>query len=131
MRGGDSGSGMERRGNRGTVAGQKLEGRDAGRRAVREGRGEMGQDDGDGGSGGEGGGGAAIWRRRRRRPEAAAAAGGRHDDNPRTKQGEAAASAAGTAAARRGAAAEAAVGLPPCSSLSSHLRGRLLLSFFK
>ena len=63
------------------------------------------------------------------------AAGGLHDVNLGTKQGEAAASAAGTAAARRGAAAvaaaEAAVGLPPCSSLSSHLRGRSLLSFFK
>ena len=86
-------------------------------------------------SGGEGGGGAAVWRRRR--PEAAvaaAAAGELHDVDPGTKQGEAAAEAAGTAAARRGAAAvaaaEAAVGLPPCSSLSSHLRGETLL-FFK
>ena len=65
---------------------------------------------------------------------AAAAAGELYDVDPGTKQGEAAASAAGTAAARRGAAAvvaaEAAVGLPPCSSLSSHLRGETLL-FFK
>ena len=48
-----------------------------------------------------------------------AAAGRLRDDNQRTRQGEAAASAAGTAAARGGVAA---VGLPPCSSLSSHLR---------
>ena len=64
-----------------------------------------------------------------------AGVGGLHDDNLGTKQGEAAASAVGTAAARRGAAAvaaaEAAVGLPPYSSLSSHLRGRSFLSFFK
>ena len=66
---------------------------------------------------------------------AAAAAGRLHADNSWTRQGEAAVSAAGTAAARGGAAAvaaaEAAVGLLPCSSLSSHLRGRRLLSFFK
>ena len=52
---------------------------------------------------------------------AAAAAGRLHDVNQRTRQGE----AMGTAAARGGAAAVAAVaavGLPPCSSLSSHLR---------
>ena len=89
---------------------------------------------------GDGGDGAAIWRRRRR-PEAAAtaaAAGRLHDVNQGTRQGEAAASAAGTTAARGGAsaasaagtaaarggaaAAVAAIGLPPCSSLSSHLR---------
>ena len=56
----------------------------------------------------------------------AAATGRLHDVNQRTRQGEAAASAVGTAAARGGAAAVAAavaaVGLPPCSSLSSHLR---------
>ena len=47
-------------------------------------------------------------------------------------QGEAVALAAGTAAARiRAAAAEAAVALLPQSSLSSHLRGSSLLSFFK
>ena len=49
-----------------------------------------------------------------------------HDENQRTRQGEAADTAVGTAAARGGAAAVvaavAAVGLPPCSSLSSHLR---------
>ena len=91
----------------------------------------------NGWGGEEGGGGAAVWMwRRRRRPEAAAAAAAAaeelHDVDPGTKQGEAAASAAGTVAARRGAAAvaEAAVGLPPCSSLSSLLRGESLL-FFK
>ena len=63
----------------------------------------------------------------------AAAAGWLHAGNQRTRQGE----AAGTAAARGGAAAvaaaeaEAAVGLLPCSSLSSHLRGMIILSFFK
>ena len=65
---------------------------------------------------------------------AAAAAGRLHADNSWTRQGEAAVSAAGTAAARGGAAAAeaaAAVGLLPCPSLSSHLRGRELLSFFK
>ena len=100
--------------------GRKFEGRDAGRgQFVRAG----------------GGDGAGRWRwrewRRGRRwcgdlAAAAAAAGGLQDDNQGTKQGEAAASAVGTGAARRGAAAvaaaEAAVGLPPCSSLSSHLR---------
>ena len=82
---------------------------------------------GAGGEDGDGGGGAAIWRQRR--PEAAAtavAARRLHDGNQRTRQGEAADTAAGTAAARGGAAAVAAavaaVGLPPCSSLSSHLR---------
>ena len=58
---------------------------------------------------------------------AAAAAGRLRAGQSRTKQGEAAVSATGTAAARGGAAAvaaaEAAVGLLPCSSLSSHLRG--------
>ena len=66
---------------------------------------------------------------------AAAAAGRLHASNERTRRGEAAVSAAGTAAARGGAAAvaaaEAAVGLLPCSSLSSHLRGMIILSFFK
>ena len=81
----------------------------------------------NGWSGEEGGGGAVVWRRRRRRPEAAAA-GELHNVDSGTRQGEAAASAAGTAAAV--AAAEVAVGLPPCSSLSSHLRGDSLL-FFK
>ena len=81
----------------------------------------------NGWGGEERGGGVAVWRRRR--PEAAAAEG-LHDVDPGAKQGEAAASAASTAAARRGAAAMAAVGLPPCSSLSSHLRGESLL-FFK
>ena len=46
---------------------------------------------------GEGGGGAAIWRRWQQRPEASAARGG-------------------------AAAAVAAVGLPPCSSLSIHFK---------
>ena len=49
-------------------------------------------------------------------------------------QGVAAAVAAAAAAARRRAAAAAAttaVGLLPRPSLSSHLRGRALLSFFK
>ena len=75
---------------------------------------------------GDGGGGAAIWRRRRqRRPEAAAtaaAAGRLHDENQRTRQGEAADTAAARGGAAAVAAAVAAVGLPPCSSLSSHLR---------
>ena len=74
---------------------------------------------------------------------AAAAAGWLHTGNTRSRQAEAADSAAGTAAARCGAAAavaaaeaavaaaEAAVGLLPRSSFSSHLRGRMLLSFFK
>ena len=68
----------------------------------------------------------------------AAAAGRLHAGNTRSGQGEAAVLAAGTTAARGGAAAvaaaeaaEAAVGLLPGSSLSSHLRGRRLLSFFK
>ena len=56
---------------------------------------------------------------------AAAAAGWLHAGNQRTRQGE----AVGTAAVV--AAAEAAVGLLPCSSLSSHLRGMIILSFFK
>ena len=68
-------------------------------------------------------------------PAVAAAAGGLHVDIQRTRQGEAAVSAASTAAARGGAAAVvaagAAVGLLPCSSLSSHLRGMMILSFFK
>ena len=70
---------------------------------------------------------------RRLRPEVAAAATGRlHAGDTRPRQGEAADSAAGTAAARGGAAAvAAAVGLLCRSSLSSHLRGRFLLSFFK
>ena len=59
-----------------------------------------------------------------------AAAGRLHADNSWTRQGEAAVSAAGTAAAR-GSAAAVAVGLLPCPSLSSHLRGRELLSFFE
>ena len=77
------------------------------------------------------------WRRRWRRPEAAAAAaaGWLRVGNTRSRQGEAAVSAAGTVAARGSAAAMAAaevvVGLLPRSSLSSHLRGRSLLSFFK
>ena len=66
---------------------------------------------------------------------AAAAAGWLHAGNQRTRQGEAAGSAVGTAATRGGAAAvaaaEAAVGLLPCSSLSSHLRGIIILPFFK
>ena len=113
------------------------------RRGVR-GREERGWNDGNGGleemevvvrrSGG--GGGSGGLRRQQQRPEAAAmaaAAGRLHDENQRTRQGEAAdtaagtaaargGAAAGTAAARGGAAAVAAVGLPPCSSLSSHLR---------
>ena len=48
---------------------------------------------------------------------------------PRSGQGEAAASATGATAARIWAAA--AVGLPPQSSLSSHMRGSSLLSIFK
>ena len=74
-----------------------------------------------------GNGGEAIWRRRRRlegcplgfanKARGGGGLGG------------------GTTAARGGAAAvataEAAVGLLPCSSLSSHLRGMRLLSFFK
>ena len=84
---------------------------------------------------GERDGGAAIWRlRQQRRPEAAAtaaAAGRLHDDTQRTRQGEAAVSAAGTAATRGGAAAEAAVGLLPCSSLSSHLRGEIAPLFLQ
>ena len=74
---------------------------------------------------------------RRRRPEAAAAtaAGRLYADDTRSRPGEAAVSAAGTAAARGGAAAvaaaEAAVGLLPRSSLSSHLRWSLLLSFLQ
>ena len=56
-------------------------------------------------------------------------------DDTRSRPGEAAVSAAGTAAARGGAAAvaaaEAAVGLLPRSSLSSHLRWSLLLSFLQ
>ena len=59
---------------------------------------------------------------------AAAAAGRQHASFSRTRQGEAAVSAAARGGA---AAAEAAVSLLPCSSLSSHLRGRVLLSFFK
>ena len=52
------------------------------------------------------------------------------------RQGEASALAVSVAAARdrataAAAAAEVAVGLFPRSSLSSHLRGSLLLSFFK
>ena len=66
---------------------------------------------------------------------AAAAAGWLQAGNTRSRQAEAVDSAAGMAAARCGAAAvaaaEAAVGLLPRSSLSSHLRGRMLLSFFK
>ena len=102
--------------------------------------------------GGEKGMAAAIRRRRQRRPEAAAAAaaaaaaGRLHANNSWTRLGEAAVSTTGTSAAYGGAAAgtavacggatavaaaEAAVGLLPCSSLSSHLRGRMLLSFFK
>ena len=88
---------------------------------------------------GERNGGAAIWRRRQqRRPEVAAtaaAAGRLHDDTQRTRQGEAAVSAAGMAAARGGAAsvaaAEAAVGLLPCSSLSSYLRGEIAPFFLQ
>ena len=57
---------------------------------------------------------------------AAAAAGKLHVGNRWTRQGKAAASAAGTVAgtvaARGGAAAVAAVGSPPCPSLSRHLR---------
>ena len=51
----------------------------------------------------------------------------------RSSQGEAVVSAAGTAVAHGSAvaAAEAAVGLLPRSSLSSHLRGSSLISFFK
>ena len=111
---------------------------------------EVGKNDGGGGglwgpwrgkgmvvrrSGGGSGSGSGGLRRRQQRPKAAAAAaaaGRLHTDNSWTRQGEAAVSAARTAAARGGAAAaEAAVGLLPCSSLSSHLRGRRLLSFFK
>ena len=67
---------------------------------------------------------------------AAVVADGRlHEDNQRTRLGEAAASTAGTTAVRGGAAAVAAavaaVGPPLCSSLSSHLKWRMLLSFFK
>ena len=49
------------------------------------------------------------------------------------RQGKAMASTAGAAAARNraAAAAEAAVGLLPRSSLSSHLRGSSVLSFLK
>ena len=76
-----------------------------------------------------------MFPRRLRREVAAAATGRLHAGDTRPRQGEAADSAAGTAAARGGAAAvaaaEAAVGLLYRSSLSSHLRGRFLLSFFK
>ena len=65
-------------------------------------------------------------------PPAVAAAGWLRIGNTRSRQGESAVSAAGTAAARGSAvaAAKAVVGLLPRSSLSSHLRGRTLLSFF-
>ena len=73
-----------------------------------------------------GGGGGGLRRRRRRRLEdgGVALTVGK---NPWPGQGVAAVVAA--AAARRRAAA--AVGLLPRPSLSSHLRGRALLSFFK
>ena len=78
--------------------------------------------------GGGGDGGTAIRRRGWRRwPEAAAAAGGRRRRNDR---GEEPWPGQGVTAARRRAAV-AAVGLLPRPSLSSHLRGRALLSFFK
>ena len=80
-----------------------------------EGRGGEGYGDGCGGEDGDDGG-AEVRRRRRRR---------RHDDSgeePWPGQGVAAVVAA---------AAAATVGLLPRPSLSSHLRGRALLSFFK
>ena len=74
-------------------------------------------------------------RRSWRCSDLAAVVGWLHAGNQRTRQGEAAGLAAGMAAARGGAAAvaaaEAAVGLLPCSSLCSHLRGMIILSFFK
>ena len=91
------------------------------RPAVEEMKGERGGRWVRGGEG-DGGDGAAIWRRRPEAAATAAAARRLHDVNQGTRQGEAAASAAGTTATRGGAAAVAAVGLPPCSSLSSHLR---------
>ena len=51
--------------------------------------------------------------------------------NPWLGQGVTAVIAAAAVAARRRAAVAAAVGLLPRPSLSSHLRGRSLISFFK
>ena len=79
-----------------------------------------------------GNGGSAIWRlqrRQRRRRLEGCSLGFANKARGGSGLG------GGTAAARGGAtavaAAEAAVGLLPCSSLSSHLRGMMILSFFK
>ena len=87
-------------------------------------RGGAGDEDGGGGDGG-----AVVQRRRRRLEDGGVAL--TVGKNPWPGQGVAAVVAAAVAAARRRAAAAAAVGLLPRPSLSSHLRGRALLSFFK
>ena len=71
-----------------------------------------------------------MLRRRRRRRREDFGVAMTMVKNPWPGQGVAAVVAA-AAAARRRAAAAAAVGLLPRPSLSSHLRGRSLLSFFK
>ena len=109
--------------------------------AERSGRGRMGENGGSswrgnaalereeelvmarGGDGGGDDGGAAVWRRRRRRRLEDSGVAMTAEKNPWPGQGVAAVVAA--------AAAAAAVGLLPRPSLSSHLRGRSLLSFFK
>ena len=79
------------------------------------------------GGGVEDGGTAVQWRRRRQRRLEDSGVAMTVEKNPWPGQGVAAVVAA--AAARMHAAA--AVGLLPWSSLSNHLRGSSLLSFFK
>ena len=128
-RGGSAVRGWRREGRTG-----KLVGRVQDRETVEEGgvgrRGRLWRrvgrpEDGDGG-GDDGG--AAVWRRRRRLEDRGIAMTA--EKNPWPGQGVAAVVAAAAVVARRHAAA-AVVGLLPQPSLSSHLRGRSLISFFK
>ena len=125
--GGRAWGGVAGRGNPGGEFGgeRKVEGFGSGRRrtveGMRETSPEMGwwRNPGEEGCGeGGGDGGAAVRRRRRRRLEDCGVAK-RTVKYPWPGQGVAAVVAA------------AAVGLLPRPSLSSHLRGRVLLSFFK
>ena len=80
-------------------------------------------------SGGGGSGGGLRWRRRRRLEDGGISMTVEMNQWP--GQGVAAVVTAAAAAQWRAVAAAAAVGLLPRPSLSSHLRGRSLISFFK
>ena len=114
-------------------AGERWSGRRSWRRGLPEACRRLAGDGGGDGGGDDGG--AAIRRRRRRQRRRLEDSGVAMIVEKNQWPGQGVAAAVAAAAARRRAAAAAAattaIGLLPRPSLSSHLRGRTLLSFFK